>query len=190
MSVRQGVRGVLVGMACVAATISPPRPAAAETFTGTATVKTAGGATATAPVTVVVDRTTAQPEADKLAAAFKTGGAAGLRKALEGVAPAGSVQLGTGAKVPARIAIERATDKGRLLTIVTDTAILHLGAGLPDAAKKEGYDFAVLDLEIGAGGSGSGSLTPAARLAVKGGAFVVEGYSTEPLRITAVTAKK
>jgi len=191
MSVRQGVRGVVVGMAWVVATMSAPgAAAAAETFTGTATVKTAGGATATAPVTVTVDRTMAQPEADKLAAAFKTGGAAGLRKALEGVAPTGSVQVGGGAKARARITIERATDKGRLITIVTDTAILHLGAGLPDAAKKEGYDFAVLDLEVPAGGSGSGTLTPAARLAIKGGAFVVEGYSSEPLRLTSVTAKK
>ena len=44
---------------------------------------------------------------------------------------------------------------------MSDTAIAHLGAGLPDAKPKEGYDFAVLDLEIGPGG-GSGTLTPAA----------------------------
>ena len=36
-----------------------------ETFSATATVKTAGGATATAPVTIVVSRTMAQSEADK-----------------------------------------------------------------------------------------------------------------------------
>ena len=72
---------------------------------------------------------------------------------------------------------------------MSDTPIAHLGAGLPDAKPKEGYDFAVLDLEIGPGG-GSGTLTPAARVTVKGGAFVVDGYSTEPLRLTSVTAKK
>ena len=97
--------------------------------------------------------------------------------------PTGSIKLGAGPATPTRLALERQTDKGRLITLVSDTAIAHLGAGLPDAKPKEGYDFAVLDLEIGPGG-GSGTLTPAARVNVKGGAFVVDGYSTEPLRIT------
>ena len=44
----------------------PPTPRRAETFTATATVKTAGGATATTPVTIVVDRKMAQSEADRL----------------------------------------------------------------------------------------------------------------------------
>ena len=38
--------------------------------------------------------------------------------------------------------------------------------------------------------AGRARLTPAARLGLKGGAFVVDGYSSEPLRLTAVTAKK
>ena len=161
----------------------------AETFTGTATVKTAGGVTATAPVTVTVDRMMTQAEADTLLAAFKAGGAVGLHKALKGVKPTGSIKLGAGPATPTRLALERQTDKGRLITVVSDTAIAHLGAGLPDAKPKEGYDFAVVDLEIGPGG-GSGTLTPAAKVSVKEGAFVVDGYSTEPLRLTSVTAKK
>jgi hypothetical protein len=175
---------VLGALACVV-TVA----AAAETFTATATVKTAGTSGATAPVTVTVDRTMSQAEADKLLAAFKSGGAAGLRKALQGVKPTGSIQLGAGPATPTRLAVERQTDKGRLITMVSDTPILHLGAGLPDAKPKEGFDFAVLDLELGSGG-GSGMLTPAAKVTVKGGAFVVEGYSTEPLHLTAVKAKK
>ena len=109
---------------------------------------------------------------------------------LAGVAPTGSITLAGGAPTPARIAIERSTDKGRLITVVTDTPILHIGAGLPGAKPKEGYDFAVLDLEVATGGGGSGTLTPAARLGLKGGAFVVDGYSSEPVRLTAVAAKK
>ena len=161
----------------------------AETFTATATVKTAGAATATAPVTVTVNRVMTQAEADKLLAAFKAGGAAGLHKALKGVKPTGSIQLGGGKPTPTRLAVERQTDKGRLITMVSDAPILHLGKGLPDAKPTAGYDFAVIDLEVGSSG-GSGTLTPAAKVTVKGGAFVVEGYSTEPLSLTAVTAKK
>src|SRR4030095_12505565 len=71
-----------------------------ETFTATATVKTAGGASATAPTPITVDRTMPQTEADGLAAAFKSGGVSGLRKALKGTKPTGSVTLGTGNTTP------------------------------------------------------------------------------------------
>jgi hypothetical protein len=164
--------------------------AAAETFTATAAVKAAGGAAATTPVTITVDRKMSQAEADKLVAAFNAGGAAGLRKALVGVPPTGSVRLGGGAQTPARLTIERPTDKGRLLTIVTDKPLLFLGGGVPDAAPKEGYDFAVIDLEVDANGSGSGTLAPAARVTSKQGVFVVEDYASELVRLTAVSKVK
>ena len=178
---------VLAGVACIVTLAATD--VFAETFTATATVKTAGAASATAPVTIAVDRIMTQAEADKLLAAFKAGGAAGLHKALKGVKPTGSIALGGGKPTPTRLAVERQTDKGRLITMVTDAPILHMGKGLPDAKPTEGYDFAVLDLEIAAGG-GTGTLTPAAKVTVKGGAFVVEGYSTEPLRLTSVKATK
>jgi hypothetical protein len=169
-------------------------PAAAdqarETFSATAVLKTAGGGTATAPVTVTVDRKMSQKEAETLAATFKAGGAAGLRKALADVPPTGSVALGGRPALPTRLTFERATDKGRLLTIVTDRPILWAGGGLPDAKPKDGYDFAVLDIEVDATGSGSGTLAPAARIAVSKGAFVVEDYGSSPMQLTAVKAIK
>jgi len=67
----------------------------AETFTATATVKTAGGATASTPATIVIDRKMSQAEADKLVAAFTSGGTEALRKALVSVAPTGSIRLGS-----------------------------------------------------------------------------------------------
>jgi hypothetical protein len=186
---RQIRNAVTIAMA-VTTTMSIGYGAAPETFTATATVKTAGGATATAPITVTIERVTAQPEVDTLLAAFKTGGAAALRKALEGVPPTGSIKLGGGALTRTRVTIERTTDKGRLVTMLTDSPILLLGAGLPGAKPKDGYDFAVLDLEVDARGSGSGTLSPAARIRVAKGAFVVDDYSSEPLRLTAVAATK
>jgi hypothetical protein len=162
----------------------------AETFTATAAVKTAGAAAASAPVTVVVERKMPQAEADKLLAAFKSGGAAGLRKALTGVKPTGSIKIGDGAATPTRLTIERTTDKGRLLTIAADQPILHLGAGVPGAKPKEGYDFAILDIEVDASGNGSGTLAPAARVTVKQGVFVVDDYSGELIRLTAVKKTK
>lgn len=156
----------------------------AENITAVATVKTAGGTTATTPVVVTIERTTPQPEVDTLVAAFKASGAEGLRKALEGVRPSGSVRVGGGAVTPTRLTLERTTDKGRLLTILTDTPLFFLGAGQPGAKRKSGYDFAVLDLEIEPGGTGSGTLAPAARITVKNGAFVVEDYAADIVRLT------
>ena len=164
--------------------------AGGEVFNATATMKAAGGAAASAPVTVTVDRKMPQSEVDGLIAALKNGGAAGLRQALTGVPPTGSVRLGGGAPVTARITIERTTDKGRLLTIVTDKPIAPLGAGMAGAKPKEGYDFGLADIEVDASGRGSGTLMPATKIAIKGGALVVGDYSGELIKLTSVAKAK
>ena len=164
--------------------------AGAEAFSGTATVKTAAGGSATAPVTITVDRKMAAKEAESLAAAFKSGGAAGLRKALVGVPPTGSVRLGTGPVTTTRFTLERVTGAGRLLTILTDQPMMFLGAGLPGAKPKEGYDFAVIDIELDAKGNGSGTLAPAAKIRMNQGAFVIDDYGAEVVRLTEVKKTK
>ena len=100
--------------------------AAAETFTATGTVKTAGGATATAPITVTVDRTMPQAEVDGLIAAFKAGGRRSAAQGAGGVAPTGSITLAGGAPTPdaARHRAHPRTRDGSS-PIVTDTPILH-----------------------------------------------------------------
>jgi hypothetical protein len=170
----------------VAATNVAGQTGARETFTATAAVKAAGGAAATAPLKVTVDRKMSESEADTMLAAFKSGGAAGLRKALQGVPAVGSAQLGGGKPTPLRHALERPTEKGRLLTLVADTPMLFLGAGVPGAKAQAGYDFAIIDLEVDAKNAGSGTLAPAAKVTVKNGAFVVEDYAGELVRLTAV----
>jgi hypothetical protein len=183
MTLRQlSLTGVLLAAGLASLSVARAQTGA-ETFTATATVKTGGGATATAPVRIVVSRMMPQAEADKYAAAFRKGGAAELRKALAGVKPTGSVTLGTSAATPTRISFERRTDKGRLITIVTDTPILFLGAGAPGAKAKEGYDFAVIDLEVNDQGQGTGVMSPAAKIGLKESAFVVTDYSIELVQL-------
>jgi hypothetical protein len=164
--------------------------AGAESFTGTASVKTASGAAATAPVKITVTHKMPQAEADKFIAAYKSGGAPALRKALVGVPPTGSIQIGDGKAVPTRLTLERPTDKGHLITIVTDQPLLFLGAGVPGAKSKEGYDFGVVDLEVDAAGTGTGSISPAAKITLKQGVFVVEDYASELVRLTGVKKSK
>jgi hypothetical protein len=186
---RRAMTGLISGAMLAAAVSSVSAQVGSETFTATAAVKTAGSAAASAPVTITVTRKMPQSEIDQLLAAFKSGGAAGLRKALVGVPPTGSVQLGAGKPTPTRMTLERTTDKGRLLTIVTETPILFLGAGVAGAKPKEGYDFAVIDLEVDAKGSGSGTLAPAAKVTVKDSAVVVEDYASELVKLTGVARK-
>jgi hypothetical protein len=182
--------GLLVCAVMVGVSASASAQTGAESFTTTASVKTAGGAAATAPVAITVERKMPKSEADALIAAFTKGGAAGLRKALAGVPVTGSVKIGAGAATPTRITLERATDKGRLLTIVTDKPLLFLGAGLPGAKAKEGYDFGIIDIEVDAKGAGSGTVAPAAKVTIKQGVFVIEDYSGELVKLTGVTKVK
>jgi len=162
------------------------RAQTAEVFTATAAIKGAGGGSASAPVTITVDRKMSQGEADRLVAAFKSGGAAALRKALGGVPPTGNISIGTGAATPTRFTLERVTGEGRLLTILTDKPLLFVGASLPGAKSQAGYDFGVIDIEVDAKGNGSGTLAPAAKIKMNRDAFVVEDYGIEAVRLTGV----
>lgn len=187
MNLRQTARLTVVAAAIsVVSAQAADGQSAAETFTGTATVTTAGAATASAPITIVVKRKLSQTEADGLTAAFKSGGAPALRQALGKVPDTGTVRLGQGTPTPTRLTIERVTDKGRLLTIVTEQPILFLGAGMPKAKSKEGYEFGIIDIEVDAAGKGSGTLNPAAKVSVRQGAFVVEDYASDVVRLVNV----
>ena len=87
--------------------------------------------------------------------------------------------------------IVRDTPDGRLLTIVTDRPVVFVGARLPGAKPKEGYDFAVIDLVVDAKGGGSGSFAPAAKIRLNPqGSFVVEDYGVEAVRLTALKKTK
>ena len=162
----------------------------AETFSATAAVKTASGAQATAPVTITVTRKMSQAEADKLTSAFTAGGVAALRKALTGVPPTGTIQIGTGKATSTSLTLERPSDRGRLLTIVSTSPLMFIGAGLPDAKPQQGFDFGIVDLVIAADGTGSGTMSPAAKVTVKQGVFVTDEYSGELVRLTNVKKAK
>lgn len=162
----------------------------AETFSATAAVKTASGAAATAPVTITVTHKMSQAEADKYTGAFAKGGVAALRKALTGVASTGSIQIGSGKPTPTSLTLERPSDRGRLLTIVTTQPLMFIGAGLPEAKAKEGFDFGIVDLVVADNGTGSGTMSPAAKVTVKQGVFVTDEYSGELVRLTNVKKVK
>lgn len=191
MSVRFKMIGAAVLSGALLMTSAPLcAQAATEVFTATATAKGADGKSASAPLTITIDRKMSESEAEGLVAAFKSGGAAALRAKLVGVPATGTVKIGGGKTVPTRLTIERATTDGRLLTILTDQPLLFLGGSAPDAKPKDGYDFAVLDLTVDARGTGTGMLAPAAKIKLNQDAFVVEDYAAEVVRVTLVKKAK
>jgi hypothetical protein len=175
---------IVLGLAVAAAAQAP------EKYTATAAIKAAGGAAATAPVTIEITRKMSEKEAEALTSAFKTGGAAALRKALNGVTPTGSIAIGAGKPIATRLTIERASDRGRMLTIVTDQPLALIGAGLPGAKPAAGFDFGIVDFVVDGSGNGAGTMSPAAKVTVKQGAFVVDEYSGELIRLTGVKLLK
>jgi hypothetical protein len=156
-----------------------------EIFTGTATVKTAGGVSET-PMAFTLDRKMAPGEADAMLAAFKTGRAAGLRKALAGATATGSVHIGAGKPIPSRLIIERATATGRRITIVTGQPLAFVGSGAPGTKPKPGADFALIELSVDAAGTGTGTVAAATAVTVDRGAFVVADPTAETVRLTGV----
>ena len=87
--------------------------------------------------------------------------------------------------------IERVTDKGRLLTIVTDQPLLFLGAGLPGAKARDGFDFwGRVDIEIDAHGAGTRNPRPMPRDHDASGDVHRQDYADDIIRLTAVTAKR
>ena len=105
------------------------------------------------------------------------------------MAPTGSVSVGGGSPTADAADHRTPTDKGRLLTIVADKPILQLGAGVAGAKPKEGYDFAIIDLQVDAKGAGEGTFAPAAKVTVKEGVFVVDDDSGEIVKLAGVSRK-
>jgi hypothetical protein len=165
------------------------RVQAPQAYTATATVKTAGGATVTAPVTITITRWTTDAERTKAFAALKQGEAA-LKAALESMPSAGTIQLG-GRTTPLHFARTLPTGGGTLVNLVATQPIVHLGAGVPEHKPKAGYGFAFATFEVGADGKGNtGDLAPAAKLKLgTGDALVVDDYGADVVRLTAISAK-
>jgi hypothetical protein len=144
----------------------------------------------TAPVMVSIARWTTDAARATVVGALKSGGGAALKKALDGMPETGVLQVGD-QKTPLRFARSLGTGGGRLVTLVASQPVLHLGAGVPEAKPKAGYDLAFVTFEVDAGGKGTaGDLAPAAKLKLGANdALVVEDYGAEAVRLSAIAKK-
>ena len=61
---------------------------------------------------------------------------------------------------------------------------------LPEAKPQQGYDFGIVDITVDGKGVGVGTMSPAAKVTVKQGVFVVDEYSGELIRLSDVKKVK
>jgi len=169
---------------------SQDQPQGPETFTATATVKSAAGPTVSVPVVIGITNWTSDADRAKVLAALKTGDSGAAKAALEGLPEAGTIQTDQ-RTIPLRFARSRGTGSSRVITVVAPQPLIFLGEGGPGAKPKEGYDFAFATFLVDASGKGNaGDLAPAARLGVDANdAVVVEDYGAEAVRLTGIAKK-
>ena len=173
---------VAIAVGALAAQATP------ETFTATASVRN-GEAVASAPAVVTITRYATDADREAVLAALRKGGSAAARSVLSGLKDAGYVQLGKH-KTPIKFAGERPTSSGRLVTVLTADPILYLGAGLPEAKARTGFDIGVAILTLESSG-GVGELAPAAKVGVDpGGALLIEDYGTAVIWLNGLTRAK
>jgi len=180
----------VASVALVASATSAYAQLGPENYKATASVKTPGGASVTAPVVITIDRWTTDDERDKAVMALKAGGTPAVQNVLAAMPDAGTLQLGQ-IKTPIRFARSLPVAGGRVVTLVTAQPVYYVGAGMPGAtnpADKAGYSVAVVIFQVDAEGKGeAGDLAPAAKVKLddKSG-FVVEDYGAEAVRLTSI----
>ena len=120
--------------------------------------------------------------------ALRLGGYPRFLTALRGAPEVGQVVLGGGQPFAIRYARETTEASGRRIVLVTDEPVFFAGAGRAGAKPREGYEVAVLRLEVDATGAGRGTMAAAARVRPDGaGGVLLDDYAEEPLELTNVT---
>jgi hypothetical protein len=169
--------------------VAEPGLAATETYTATASMTSEAGAK-TAPVKITIDRFATEAERAPVVNALKTGGNAAVKAALEKMPGLGTLEV-AGHKFPIRYAYPRATSGGRVVTVVVAEPIKHLGADLPQAKPKAGYDLAVALLVLDSSDAGVGEFAPAAQISVNDvGAVVLSDYGSDKVWLKNVARAK
>jgi hypothetical protein len=158
---------------------------APETFTSPLQARTEVGA-AGSMVKIQIDRYTPEAERKKITDGMKFGGYPGFLAALRKAPAVGYVEIGD-FQVPLRWAREQETEKGRAISLVTESPLFFVGGGAPKAKPREGYEVAVVQLTVDDIGLGTGTMAAAAKVKPDGeGGVALEDYAENPIRLTTV----
>ena len=166
---------------------APPAAAAPEIYTATLQVK--GEATASTTMRIEILRYTADRDREAVEKGLKFGGYPGFLAALRQARKAGTVSA-NGKAWMIRWASAKPTPGGRRIVLVTDQPMYFLGGGATDAKPRAGYEVGVIQMEVDAAGTGTGSVAAAARVKPGEDGVVVDDYGDSRIEITKVVRDK
>jgi hypothetical protein len=160
-----------------------------ETFTANLNVANASGAAA-GTVQIDIQRYTPDPDRVKVEEALKSGGYAAFLEALQKAPQVGTVSVGD-RKWAIRWARTRPSgEHTRTIVVVTDQPIFFVGGGRVDAKPREGYNVALLQMNVDSVGMGNGSMAAAARVKPGGPTGVqIDDYADAPIKLVTVVRK-
>ena len=166
----------------------PPDDEKPETFVADARAQGTGtGVSAT--VTIHLDRFTLERHRTNMLTALKEGGYPRLLTVLRSTPDVGYVEM-NGRKVLVRWARQVPKGKGRSISIVTERPLAFVGGAAIDAKSRAGYELAILQFDLDANGSGSGTMAAAARVKPGGETGVqLDDYAETPITLTVKKTK-
>lgn len=148
---------------------------------------TATDASGGAYVTFRIDKYSAERDIQAMQKALETGGSAAFLEALRKAPVVGHITMGS-RTFAIRWARQQPSGSGSVISLVTDAPVYFVGTGAPDAKPRAGFDVAVVQLVMAAGGIGEGTMAAAARVKAGGPTGVeVEDYATAPLKLASVS---
>ena len=160
-------------------------PTLPETFSANANVVGSAGAAA-ATFKMRVDRYLADRDRDAIRAALKTGDYAAFLKALRAAPALGEVTHG-GQTVAVRWATQEPVKNGRTIVLVTDKPLAFVGGGAVNAKPREGYEVALIRINMDDSGLGSGEMAAAAKVKPGGETGVmIDDYGEKPIKLVSV----
>jgi hypothetical protein len=155
-----------------------------ETFNGKARVATATSV-GDASFSIQIDQYTPDKDLKAMEQALKTGGSAGFVEALRKAPVAGHLKSGD-KTFTIRWARQRETPNGRVISVVTDAPVYFVGAGLPGAQARTGFDVAVALMNIDTAGIGEGTIALAAKVKPGENGVEIQDYATEPVKLVSI----
>jgi hypothetical protein len=168
------------GMVLAQKDINPP-----ETFTANAQAlgRNAG---VSAEVTIHIEQYTSESDRATIQEALRIGGFPGFLPALRSAPEVGYVEM-NGRKTKVRWARQQPTDKGRTISIVTESPLAFVGGAAVDAKPRKGYEVAVIRIDVDQVGLGTGSMAAAARVRPGGPTGVqIDDYAENPIKLVTV----
>jgi hypothetical protein len=142
----------------------------------------------TASIIITVNRWSSEAEKNELFSVLRKDGQEALLRALQDAKRLGSLRTPETVGYDLRLAFqEPGKDGGRRVLIITDRPV---GFGEASARPQSlDYPFTVIDMQLKPDGTGSGTMSVAAKIIPAGKTVLVENYDTQPVRLNRIESR-